>query len=132
MSNSNLFNAYLEMKESKNSFSNNKISLTSKETKGEKALTKINFSNYTKLVSGQITEINKEDEKKIECKSEPEFNHNSFFNNGGLSSDDEEVLYLKTTRIKRGTSLINEDFITKKIKDAIMGNLKNIKNNFFK
>ena len=34
---------------------------------------------------------------------------NSFFNNGGLSSDDEEVLYLKTTRIKRGTSLINED-----------------------
>ena len=130
MSNSNLFNAYLEMKESKNSFSNNKISLTSKETKGEKALTKINFSNYTKLVSGQITEINKEDEKKIECKSEPEFNHNSFFNNGGLSSDDEEVLYLKTTRIKRGTSLINEDFITKKIKDAIMGNLKNIKNNF--
>ena len=70
MSNSNLFHMYLEMNDNKNKI-NNHFSLTSKETKKEKSLQTINFSNYAKLVKEDINIINKEEEednKERECK----------------------------------------------------------------
>ena len=87
MSNSNLFHMYLEMNDNKNKINNfysnninillyisimiNHFSLTSKETKKEKSLQTINFSNYAKLVKEDINIINKEEEednKERECK----------------------------------------------------------------
>jgi Dullard-like phosphatase family protein len=59
MSNSNLFNIYLEMNDNKNKI-NNHFSLTSKESKKEKSIQTINFSNYAKLVKEDINIINKE------------------------------------------------------------------------
>jgi len=92
MSNSDLFNMYLELTENKNLI-NNKFSLTSKETKKERSLNIINFSNYAKLVTEDIKEVNKENEKDvdvdIDCKSQPEVNHLSFGkSNCNLTDDD--------------------------------------------
>jgi hypothetical protein len=122
MSNSNLFNMYLEMKENKNNY-NKRFSLTCKETHKEKSLQAINFSNYAKLVKEDINIINKEEEssKEIECKSEPELNHPSFTKSKFFSS---------TGMVKRNMSLVDGEYLANKLKNAIMGNLNIIKTNF--
>ena len=132
MSNSDLFNMYLELTENKNLI-NNKFSLTSKETKKERSLNIINFSNYAKLVTEDIKEVNKENEKDvdvdIDCKSQPEVNHLSFGkSNYNLTDDDTSAK--NTKNLKRVMSLVDGDFIAKKIRDAIMGKLNTIKTNF--
>ena len=132
MSNSDLFNMYLELTENKNLI-NNKLSLTSKETKKERSLNIINFSNYAKLVTEDIKEVNKENEKDvdvdIDCKSQPEVNHLSFGkSNYNLTDDDTSAK--NTKNLKRVMSLVDGDFIAKKIRDAIMGKLNTIKTNF--
>jgi len=132
MSNSDLFNMYLELTENKNLI-NNKFSLTSKETKKERSLNIINFSNYAKLVTEDIKEVNKENEKDvdvdIDCKSQPEINHLSFGkSNCNLTDDDTSAK--NTKNLKRVMSLVDGDFIAKKIRDAIMGKLNTIKTNF--
>ena len=132
MSNSDLFNMYLELTENKNLI-NNKFSLTSKETKKERSLNIINFSNYAKLVTEDIKEVNKENEKDvdvdIDCKSQPEVNHLSFGkSNCNLTDDDTSAK--NTKNLKRVMSLVDGDFIAKKIRDAIMGKLNTIKTNF--
>ena len=126
MSNSNLFNIYLEMNENKNLLNNRFFSLTTKESKKERALSIVNFSNYAKLVNEDIKEINKENIKDIDSKSVQEINHYSF--NGNLSDDD--MLSKNTKNLKRVMSLVDGEYIGKKIKDAIMGNLKKIKTSF--
>ena len=122
MSNSNLFNIYLEMNENKTKI-NNHFSLTSKETHKEKGLQTINFSNYANLVKENINIINKEEEdtKERECKSEPELNHPSFTKLKFLSN---------SGIIKRNMSLVDGEYLANKIKNAIMGNLNIIKTNF--
>ena len=131
MSNSDLFNMYLELTENKNLI-NNKFSLTSKETKKERSLNIINFSNYAKLVNEDIKEVNKENEKDIDvdvdCKSQPEAKHFSFGKSNNLTDDENSVK--KAKNLKRVISLVDGDFIAKKIRDAIMGNLNTIKTNF--
>ena len=126
MSNSNLFNIYLEMNENKNLLNNRFFSLTTKESKKERALSIVNFSNYAKLVNEDIKEINKENIKDIDSKSVQEINHYSF--NGNLSDDD--MLSKNNKNLKRVMSLVDGEYIGKKIKDAIMGNLKKIKTSF--
>ena len=121
MSNSNLFNMYLEMNENKNKI-NNHYSLTSKESKKEKSLQSINFSNYAKLVKEDINIINKEeDNKEKECKSEPELNHPSIL---------QMKLVSNTKIIRRNASLVDADYLANRIKNSIMGSLKIIKTNF--
>ena len=131
MSNSNLFNIYLELTENKNIINNNRFSLTTKETKKERSLKIINFSNNAKLVNDDIKEINKENNKDmdidIDCKSQPEKNCLSFGKNN-LTDDDTSAKNTKS--IRRVMSLVDGEYIAKKIKDAITGDLKNIKNNF--
>ena len=125
--NSNLFNMYLELNENKKML-RNKYSLTTKETKKEKSLSIANFSNYAKLVKDDINAINKEDENKvIECKSLPDLNHPHFAYEY-FSDDDISVKNMK--KLRRGMSLVDGEYLAQKIKDAIMGNLKIIKNNF--
>ena len=120
MSNSNLFNIYLEMNDNKNKI-NNHFSLTSKESKKEKSMQTINFSNYAKLVKEDINIINKEEEdnKERECKSEPDLNHPSFLH----------MEFNKKT-IRRNMSLVDGVYLADRLKNAIMGNLKIIKTNF--
>ena len=126
MNNSNLFNMYLEFNDKKN-LKINKFSLTSKETKKEKSLNIINFSNYAKLVREDINTINKEsDDKDIDSKSQPEINHPTF--EIDIFSDDDSSV--KNKRLKRVMSLVDGEFLAKKIKDAIMGNLEILKTNF--
>ena len=122
MSNSNLFNMYLEMNDNKNKI-NNHFSLTAKETKKEKSLQSINFSNYAKLVKEDINIINKEEEdnKERECKSEPDINHPSFI----------KMKFISNTKIlRRNMSLVDADYLAERIKNSIMGSLKIIKTNF--
>ena len=131
MSNSNLFNMYLELTENKN-LMNNKSSLTTKETKKERSLNIINFSNYAKLVNEDIKEVNKESEKDIgvdfDCKSQKEINHLSFGKSNNLTDDDNSVK--NTKNFKRVMSLVDGDLIAKKIRESIMKNLNAIKTNF--
>ena len=91
----------------------------------------INFSNNAKLVNDDIKEINKENNKDmdidIDCKSQPEKNCLSFGKNN-LTDDDTSAKNTKS--IRRVMSLVDGEYIAKKIKDAITGDLKNIKNNF--
>ena len=125
--NSNLFNMYLELNENKKML-RNKYSLTTKETKKEKSLSIVNFSNYAKLGKDDINAINKDDENKdIECKSLPDLNHPHFAYEY-FSDDDISVKNMK--KLRRGMSLVDGEYLAQKIKDAIMGNLKIIKNNF--
>ena len=125
MSNSNLFKFYLEMNENKDLI-RNKLSLTTKESKKERALSIVNFSNYAKLVNEDIKSINKDNIKDIDSKSVPEINHHSF--NGNFSDD--ETILKNTKNLKRVMSLVDGEYIGKKIKDAIMGNLTQIKKRF--
>ena len=122
MSNSNLFNMYLEMKENKNKI-NNHFSLTSKETKKEKSLQTINFSNYAKLVKEEnlINKEEEEDNKERKCKSEPDLNHPYYL---------QKKLISRTNIVKRNMSLVDADYLADRIKNAIMGSLKIIKTNF--
>ena len=125
MSNSNLFKFYLEMNENKDLL-RNKFSLTTKESKKERALSIVNFSNYAKLVNEDIKAINKDNIKDIDSKSMPEMNHHYF--NGNFSDD--ETILKNTKNLKRVMSLVDGEYIGKKIKDAIMGNLTQIKTRF--
>ena len=125
MSNSNLFNMYLEMNENKKLIDNNKLSLTAKETLKEKSLSIINFSNYAKLVNEDIKSIEKEDKKDFDCKSEPQLNHSSFVNE--YLSDDEKN---NKKKLKRVLSLVDGEYLANKIKNIIMGDLNIIKTNF--
>ena len=122
MSNSNLFHMYLELNDNNNKI-NNHLSLTSKETKKEKSLQAINFSNYANLVKDDINIINKEEEEKKEreCKSEPELNHPSFIQTKFIS---------KAKDIRRNMSVVDADYLEHRIKNSIMGSLKIIKTNF--
>ena len=56
----------------------------------------------------------------------PEMNHHYF---NGNFSDDENILK-NTKNLKRVMSLVDGEYIGKKIKDAIMGNLTQIKKRF--
>ena len=104
----------------------NKFSLTTKESKKERALSIVNFSNYAKLVNEDIKAINKDNIKDIDSKSMPEMNHHYF--NGNFSDD--ETILKNTKNLKRVMSLVDGEYIGKKIKDAIMGNLTQIKTRF--
>ena len=125
MSNSNLFNMYLEMNENKKLIDNNKFSLTAKETLKEKSLSIINFSNYAKLVNEDIKLIEKEDKKDFDCKSEPQLNHSSFVN--GYLTDDEKN---NNKKLKRVLSLVDGEYLANRIKNINMGDLNIIKTNF--
>ena len=124
MSNSNLFNMYLEMNENKKLIDNNRIALTGKETLKEKSLSIINFSNYAKLVNEDIKSVEKINKKDFDCKSEPQLNHSSFINE--YLTDDES----NKKNLKRVLSLADGELLANKIKNAIMGNLNIIKTNF--
>ena len=125
MSNSNLFKFYLEMNENKDLI-RNKLSLTTKESKKERALSIVNFSNYAKLVNEDIKAINKDNIKDIDSKSVPDINHHSF----NCNFSDDETILKNTKNLKRVMSLVDGEYIGKKIKDAIMGNLTQIKKRF--
>ena len=124
MSNSNLFNMYLEMNENKKLIDNNRIALTGKETLKEKSLSIINFSNYAKLVNEDLKSVEKINKKDFDCKSEPQLNHSSFINE--YLTDDES----NKKNLKRVLSLADGELLANKIKNAIMGNLNIIKTNF--
>jgi len=124
MSNSNLFNMYLEMNENKKLIDNNRIALTGKETLKEKSLNIKNFSNYAKLVNEDIKSVEKINKKDFDCKSEPQLNHSSFINE--YLTDDES----NKKNLKRVLSLADGELLANKIKNAIMGNLNIIKTNF--
>ena len=124
MSNSNLFNMYLEMNENKKLIDNNRFALTAKETLKEKSLSIINFSNYAKLVNEDMKSAEKINKKDFDCKSEPQLNHSSFVNE--YLTDDEN----NQKNIKRVLSLVDREFLATKKKNAIMGDLNILKTNF--